>query len=475
MITPRFNCSQTDQSLIISIYCPSVRAADVEIHVDDKLVSVHINPYFLRLNFSYPLLEDDASTAKYDPSSGYLTVTLTKENPGQVFDDLDLLAKLLAPRPVVQHPVIEVVSESSNPSEIPDEEGELVSRTEALSLEREREEILRAAENDWQLPQEVSEPQISLTLQKHYGFLNMHSGYFRLVTHTENEVNELGAEAEIYSAAERRQTRLKHENEKWDEEHYMADYADDEYIRELLMWKHPHTDRSEPFQYTDEENAVILRLPRKEYLPTSAQTHNLYLTLLTILFSYAYESRTNQCDPTPESAWTLSTLVPAFSALDPPDSLLVPLVDPLRFETNELCQTFVTSYRRSFAFPLYRSFILAEACQADVARILSGGQRTVTRCLLEMKAILDHHEVYYVYSKIWLDDFCVWVQAFASEHVLVTLGKQVSNLKISKSSIGWRLEVLEAATREVEERDSDSDDDDSEDASSSDDSSALLR
>ena len=49
----------------------------------------------------------------------------------------------------------------------------------------------------------------------------MHSGYFRHVAHTENEVNELGIDAETCSPEERRARRLKHEDEKWDEEHYM--------------------------------------------------------------------------------------------------------------------------------------------------------------------------------------------------------------------------------------------------------------
>ncbi|KAF8061544.1 SHQ1 protein-domain-containing protein [Lyophyllum atratum] len=486
MITPRFTCSQTEKSLIITIYCPSVRAADVEIHVDETLVSVHINPYFLRLNFSYPLMEDEFSSANYDPSSGYLTVTLTKENKGQVFEDLDLLAKLLAPRPSVAHPSIEVVSDNLEQQEEPAEEDDLVAKTGSLSLEskesKEREEILRgmiaqfmqplfrteictlAAANDWQLPQEVPEPQLSTSIQKYYGFLSMHSGYFRHVTHTENEVNELGADAEVCTVAERRQKRLEHEDQKWDEEHYMADFADDEYIRELLAWTHPYTDHIDNFQYTDEENAVMLRLPRKEYLPTTTQTHNLYLTLLTLLFSYAYESRTTQKDPTPESAWTLSTLIPAFSALDPPDSPAASVADPLVFSTDELSGAFVTSYRRSLSFPLYRSFILAEACRMDVAQFLSRGKRTVVRCLLEMKKLLDHHEVYYVYSKVWLDDFCVWTQAYASEDVLVGLGKQIAELKIAKNSLGWRLEALEAATQEVEEGESDSDDEDSDDS-----------
>ncbi|GLB35367.1 putative SHQ1 protein [Lyophyllum shimeji] len=470
MITPRFSCSQTEESVIISIYCPSVRAADVEIHVEETLVSVHINPYFLRLNFSYPLVEDESSLANYDPSSGYLTLTLTKENKGQVFDDLDLLAKLLAPRPAVPHPTIEVVSEGTEQTD-QTEQDDLAMRTRSLSLHRkeidlslEREEILRAAENDWQLPQEVPEPPLSTSVQKYYGFLNMHSGYFRHVTHTENEVNELGADAEVCTVAERRRKRLQHEEQKWDEEYYMADFADDEYIRELLTWTHPHTDHIENFQYTEEENAVMLRLPRKEYLATPTQTHNLYLTLLTLLFAYAYESRTTQHDPTPESAWTISTLTPAFSALDPPNSAAVSVADPLTFSTDELSETFVTSYRRSLAFPLYRSFILAEACRMDVAGFLSRGKRTVVRCLLEMKNILDHHEVYYVYSKVWVDDFCVWTQAYASDDMLLGLGKQVAELRIAKSSIGWRLEALEAATQEIEERESDSDDEDSDDS-----------
>jgi hypothetical protein len=76
-------------------------------------LTVHTNPYFLRLNFSHRLLDDDEnSSAKYDAGSGYLIVTLTKETSGEDFKDLDLLAKLLAPRPTlgaVHRPMIEVV------------------------------------------------------------------------------------------------------------------------------------------------------------------------------------------------------------------------------------------------------------------------------------------------------------------------------------------------------------------------------
>ena len=134
------------------------------------------------------------------------------------------------------------------------------------------------------------------------------------------------------------------------------------------------------------------------------------MTLLTLLFSYAYESRTTQKDPTPESGWTLSSLTPAFSALDPAPYNSNPS-DPNKFDSPELVAIFVACYRRALAFPLYRSFVLVEACRTDVIAFLKNGKRMVLRCLLEMKDILDHHDVYYVYSKIWVDDYSVWIQS----------------------------------------------------------------
>ncbi|KAJ8517564.1 hypothetical protein ONZ45_g5294 [Pleurotus djamor] len=462
MITPRFSCSQTDASVIVKMYCPSIRASDVEIHVDDSTFIVHVNPYFLRLSFSHSLLEDDESSAQYDPSSGYLTVTLTKANPGEEFRDLDLLAKLLAPKPTKPAPVIEVLS-SSNVSD--EDEDELVTKAQSLSLED--QEILQAADNDWQISQSVPEAApIQLGPSISYGFLDMYTGYFKNVVHTENEVNELGSDAEGCLPSQRRYRRKKHEEEKWDEEHYMADFADDEYVQELISWEDPFVLEDNDFQFTEEENAVMLNLPRKNYIASPSQTHDLYLALLSLLFAYAYESRTNQRDPTPESAWTLCNLTPIFSALDPPPyQERTTTVTTTTFSISEVQATLAQSYRRSLAFPLYRSFALAETCRRDIGDWLTKGKRMVFRCLLHVKHILDHHEVYYIYSKIWVDDFCVWVQAYASDDILNELGRLVKDTSMPKTIIGWDLEGLERATQVVEDRETDSDDDSS-DASS---------
>ena len=58
------------------------------------------------------VVEDDDSSAVYDPTSGNLTVTLTKKFPGEDFKDLDILAKMLAPPKrddIPSNPLIEVI------------------------------------------------------------------------------------------------------------------------------------------------------------------------------------------------------------------------------------------------------------------------------------------------------------------------------------------------------------------------------
>ncbi len=79
-----------------------------------------------------------------------------------------------------------------------------------------------AAENDWHLPQQPPDDSIQISTKQHYGFLDMYTGYFTHVSHTENEINELGIDLEKLTPYERRERRVKRENEKWDEDHYMC-------------------------------------------------------------------------------------------------------------------------------------------------------------------------------------------------------------------------------------------------------------
>lgn len=132
--------------LLTRLHLTHHQAADAEIHVEDTLFSVHIHPYFLRLNFPLAVIEDDDSAAAYDPSSGTLSVRLTKETRGAHFPDLDLLAKLLAPRSAAvlseegraQKPLIEVLDTVT-----PDSLAEQIDNTLQLDSDREHELFAR--------------------------------------------------------------------------------------------------------------------------------------------------------------------------------------------------------------------------------------------------------------------------------------------------------------------------------------------
>jgi hypothetical protein len=71
-------------------------------------------------------VEDERAQAQYDLASGDMKVVLPKLNKGQVFEDLDLLTKLLLPkREIKKTPLIEVLDrqEDFTGKEQPIEEG----------------------------------------------------------------------------------------------------------------------------------------------------------------------------------------------------------------------------------------------------------------------------------------------------------------------------------------------------------------
>ena len=87
---------------------------------------------------------------------------------------------------------------------------------------------------------------------------------------------------------------------------------------------------------------------------------------------------------------------------------------------------------------------------ADVAAILRVGRRACVATLLGMRAVLDRDEHKHVLSRLYLDDYCVWLQS-ASERVVTRLGDQLAAYRPTKADVGWPLELLEAAARAAAE------------------------
>ncbi|CAG8515992.1 33461_t:CDS:2, partial [Racocetra persica] len=112
-------------------------------------------------------------------------------------------------------------------------------------------------------------------------------------------------------------------------------------------------------------------------------------------------------------------------------------------EFNSLEETIIALFRRSLSYPWYRNFELSEKCLDDVYVLLKLGRRAILKVLLELKDIFDHHDIYYVYSKIWLDDYCIWCQTKANDKVIRLLAHNVHHFKVPKPKMGWHLEEYE--------------------------------
>ncbi|KAI8336910.1 SHQ1 protein-domain-containing protein [Blakeslea trispora] len=425
MITPTFKVDQDENSVVIVVDTPYVRAQDVDLYVEGTEFRFYLRPYFLRLHFPANIIEDDDSKATYDPSAGQFTIRVSKETKGQHFEDLDLLTKLLARTGETEKqkkkPLIEVVKSEEN---APLEDTELQD----------------AIDFNWELPQEL--PTETLKLSAHYGFNQQYSGYFRHVHETMNEINEL-SEPERLTAEERRQERLASENAQFNEDHYCMDCLNEE-IQQLIKYKtiytkelrhlQKETEQKSLIKFNSKEEAMMRDLPNKEYLVSSEKT--TYLGLVDLMFAYSYNLRTTEGDNNVESVWCIGKISPTLSSLE---------VSFFR-QFTVLKDVLISCYRRAFTYPLYRNFALCEKLVQDVYILFKLGKRAILKALLEMKDLFDHHDVYYVYSKIYLDDYCVWIQ-HASDHVLRTLAHELHHFTLSKGELGWDLEELEEVYR----------------------------
>ncbi|KAF9302251.1 Hsp90 cochaperone shq1 [Mortierella antarctica] len=210
--------------------------------------------------------------------------------------------------------------------------------------------------------------------------------------------------------------------------------------------------------FSAKEQEIMRDLPKREYILENAKS--TYLGLIDILFAYSYDLRVTEGDANIETAWTICKLSATMAALD-------------QFTT--LRETLLASFRRALAYPLNRNWTLANKVLQDVYVILKLGKRGILRALLAIKDVLDHDDIYYIYSKMFVEDYCVWIQS-ASDKVIRTLAHELHHFELQKSEIGWHLDELEQLAKEIpeeeeEEEESSEEEDSSENDSDDDDSS----
>lgn len=431
-IAPNFTINQTDTHVLFEISVPHIRVTDVQVVLTDDNSVLHFASvpaiYLLVLNFSphcFQEEEDEACNAKFDPirRNGTVSLELRKSIPGH-WDNLDLLGRL-------QQQTFQKAKSSKTTNWL-------------LAVEQPSTEQSNKDNED------VTESNGS------YGFARMFTGIFLDLTRDglAREMLELPWNEEEGILVDwkdrqkihidRRLKRITMECEKFDSGRYLGDTfaCDDDYLYQCAVEMKPHWEDSDglkqPFDKTD--SSLMLSIPYP-LLPKNITGQHFCFPLVDILYAYVYDHVMTYGDPTVESAWTISILSASLSALED-------------WSDNATTRLVVEScIRRSLVYPYLRSFSLSILVAKHVASILRRGLRTVIRCFLHVRRILDRSELYYLGNKIFVDPYLAWLQnaKVVCEDNLSRLADEIDNIVADgdlKEGIGLNIPRIESAALE---------------------------
>ncbi|KAG8177318.1 hypothetical protein JTE90_018344 [Oedothorax gibbosus] len=421
MLTPAFELTQNDEFLFVSIQVPFAKASEVEVHFEDNDFMFYSKPYYLRLNLPGKVLFNDEPPVKYDFDKKTFTISAEKAKNGEVFEGLDLVTLLLAPKKnqkAATTPLIEVLEASSDVFE-------------------EDEEL------DWsieQIPSEEKFGDLSLTGQQ-CGFANSYTFKVFDLKEETSEIFDIAA-PQNKSPAIRSEERIEAESNKFSEDHYVADLYHDEEIQELLHFSpewdaiyadiqeaNPPIPPDDKVHFTSEEKERLRKLPSKEYLLDKEQMKSSFLSLIDILFAYAYDKRTTLGESTIESAWTVNKLSATLSWLE---------------LYSAIPQVSTACIRRSLIYPLYRHFELALTVLEDVRKIILCGRKYIIRCLLNIHEMFCQSEPRYILNDLFITDYIVWMQTKSCSNAkLAPLAKALEKVLLTKGDIGLKLVEVE--------------------------------
>ncbi|XP_016051261.1 PREDICTED: protein SHQ1 homolog [Miniopterus natalensis] len=306
---------------------------------------------------------------------------------------------------------------------------------------------------DWEIEQspyeEVSES--ALNLQSRYGFGGLRSGVFQRLQEEFSEIIDI-KDPDFTPAAARRQKRLAAELAKFDPDHYLADFFEDETVEQVLKynpwWTDTHSkmmtfmgksqeqeNHAALVSFSEEEKYQLRKFVHKSYLLDKRARSEVYYSLIDILLAYCYETRVSEGDKNVESAWNIRKLSPTLCW----------------FETwTNVREVLVSFGRRVLCYPLYRHFkLVVEACR-DTIKILQLGKSAVLKCLLDIHKIFQESDPAYILNDLYISDYCVWIQKAKSKK-LATLAEALKEVSLTKAQLGLEVEELEAAALLVQE------------------------
>ncbi|KAJ3411944.1 Hsp90 cochaperone shq1 [Chytridiales sp. JEL 0842] len=478
MLTPRFNVSQTDEFVILVLKCPFIKAQDVEFFIDDCEFKFYVAPYYLRLHFPHPIVEDGRESAKYDVGKGEITVQLPKAVKGTEFEDLDLLTKLLMPNKNSSKATAAKAAGRALIEEVESNKDAAVDMDVDQTNEDQDEDF--DEDFQWDLPQELAEEDNSLTGAK-YGFNDSYSGFAAQIIELGRDVCEI-SDLDTSTKQSRRQQRIQKEDEKFDEEYYLSDIANPEEIQRLLRFKPESWSALKRIQASKTDSKANGDIIENMIAPTTDSSVPQTLNMISSSFSNILDAANMDTEDTSKSSepsitapvpmenivqnTTTSVLkdkwlmfsekeqeqlinLPKKQLLVSPEnckSLLCGIVDILfaycydhrttegdptvesswtitklsstlsSFETfSTLRETLIASFRRSLAYPLYRNFDLSKKVLEDVVVLLKLGKRAILKSFLSIRRLLRGDDGCYIFDSLYIEDYCIWIQSVRAQ------------------------------------------------------------
>jgi protein SHQ1 len=390
MITPRFKLSQNESTVTINVRAPYSNLRDLEVTIDEDVFIFFSSPYYLRLHLPGRLAEDDFTESSFNSDSGEFTFSVKKVITGEHFPDLDLITKLLTPK-------IQVTD-----SEDPD-----------------RKIIIEIDSDNTQKPSEK--------LDEEFGFALAGKQHFHHIASEFKDVFEV--DPREVKLSERHKMRLQYEQGKFNLDHYLSDYIENDEILELIALKSHWVDLEEDkIQFSDQELDFLKDLPNKHYNFSETQINYCYCSLIDILFAYCYDRRTTQFEGSSESGWTIAKLAASFCWLDV-------------FQTPK--DALVSGFRRCVIYPLYRNFDLNQTIFTDLKQLLNLGEKHIIKCLIEMHNIfLNGDCCRYILNNLFIKDYIVYIMKW-DRIKWKEVVSQVEQTTIHKADLGLNLQEME--------------------------------
>ncbi|KAE9421019.1 hypothetical protein Angca_002176 [Angiostrongylus cantonensis] len=292
MITPSFNIVQNEKFLIVTIRAPYAKISDVEIEYGDDIFMFSAPPYYLRVHLPREVEDDSSGTAEYDSALGEFTVHVPKRHVGENFPRLDMITELLNPqKKLTAKQLVEEIGDDAN-NEAEDED-----------------------DSRYFVEQKITDMSVGLSEDCvdvcGYGFAWRRKGILGQLSKDIGGLVEL-SDPEHCPISERSINCAEHDTKSFDAERYLLDFLDPEECLQQSI-----SSKLDLKLDVDEDDRKRLKdFPRKKLPTLSKEEHyKVALSLIDIVFAFAYDMRINDWEISCESGWNIVKLAPSLNFL----------------------------------------------------------------------------------------------------------------------------------------------------------------